>query len=214
MVRREPPKGGTRAKRAVDLLLATPAVAVTLPVVAVLATGSLIAYRANPFFTQERTGLDGHSFRCTKIRSMSTDAPHKADRHTINLHVNGRWGRFLRASHLDELPQFWHVISGTMTLVGPRPVIPEHHDDFDDSFVEERTRVKPGLTGLWQISPYKAEAIGEHPEFDLYYLENRTLRLDVWIMARTAKFLLGGKNNVPLEGIPRWTGAAIPKVKS
>lgn len=203
--------GGDRAKRAVDLILATPAAAVTLPVVAVLAIGSIIAYRANPFFTQERTGLDGHSFRCTKIRSMSTKAPRKADRRTIDAHGNGPWGRFLRASHLDELPQFWQVISGTMTLVGPRPVIPEHHDDFDGLFVEERTRVKPGLTGLWQISPFKADSIGEHPEFDRYYLENRTMRLDLWIMARTSKFLLGGKNNVPLDGIPRWTGAAPPR---
>jgi len=95
-----------------------------------------------------------------------------------------------------------------MSLVGPRPVIPGHCETFEADFVAERLMVRPGLTGLWQIGPHKDTPIGEHPEFDLYYLEHRTARLDAWIMLRTAKFLLGGQNNLPLDRIPRWTGAA------
>ena len=91
----------------------------------------------------------------------------------------------LRGHHLDELPQLWLVIAGKMTLVGPRPEMPTLSASFDREFVADRVSVKPGCTGLWQVSQGSRGLIGESPEWDRHYVEHATLRLDLWIMFRT-----------------------------
>jgi lipopolysaccharide/colanic/teichoic acid biosynthesis glycosyltransferase len=201
-------------KRGFDVVVAFVMAVVTAPVLAVVAFGSLVAFRAQPFFTQERVGRGGRTFTCVKVRSLPVSAPPTADRRAIRSHEDGGWGSWLRRAKLDELPQLWLVVTGTMSLVGPRPVIPGHSERFDTEFVTQRLAVRPGLTGLWQISPHKDEAIDANPEFDLHYLAHRTLRLDVWIVARTARFVLGGRNDLRLDQIPRWTGACQPRSSS
>ena len=91
----------------------------------------------------------------------------------------------MRRLHLDELPQLFLVVIGKMSLVGPRPEMHSLTTHYGDEFAAQRTQVRPGCTGLWQISEHCTKMIFEHPEFDLQYVQNRSLRFDMWIIART-----------------------------
>ena len=157
-------------KRIFDLAIALPAVVLTLPLIVVLAVGSAISFRAWPFFTQTRLGHHGKEFRFVKIRSLPASAPAPADKYELQAVQNTRFGRFLRTWHLDELPQLWLVVWGTMSLVGPRPEMPSLAATFDPDFVAERMTVKPGCTGLWQISDASGGLIGENPSYDRLYV--------------------------------------------
>lgn len=194
-----------RQKRIVDVVVAGVASVVTLPIVVVLAIGSAISFRAWPFFTQPRLGKDGAVFRFIKIRSLPKSAPDTADKYELAAVDNTRYGRFLRKSHLDELPQLWLVVWGTMSLIGPRPEMPELAATFDPDFVAKRTAVRPGCTGLWQISADAAGLIGEAPQYDLAYIERRSARLDWWILMRTARVTFGGRTLSALSDAPDWT---------
>jgi hypothetical protein len=96
----------------------------------------------------------------------------------------------LRRLHLDELPQLLLVLTGKMSLVGPRPEMPNLYSAFDLQFAARRIGVRPGCTGLWQISEHCDRMIFEHPEYDGFYLEHRSLGLDVRVMARSVRLLL------------------------
>jgi lipopolysaccharide/colanic/teichoic acid biosynthesis glycosyltransferase len=176
------------------------------PVILVLAAGSAISFKAWPFFLQPRLGLNGRVFPCIKLRSLPRTTPTTADKYTLAEHTTTRWGRFLRSTHLDELPQLYNVFVGQMSLVGPRPEMPSLSATFDQQFVAQRLTVRPGCTGLWQVSTAASGLIGERPEWDLAYLRGRTLRLHVWIMLRTAHLLFGGRPIECLDQVPRWTG--------
>ena len=115
----------------------------------------------------------------------------------------------IRYRHLDEFPQLWLVLAGKMTLVGPRPEMPTLSASFDQDFVAERLTVKPGCTGLWQVSTSARRLIGEAPEFDLHYVRNWTLRLDMWIAYRTILAMTTTNEIAGVDEIPRWTGAAV-----
>jgi lipopolysaccharide/colanic/teichoic acid biosynthesis glycosyltransferase len=119
-----------------------------------------------------------------------------------------RFAKVLRGHHLDELPQLWLVIAGRMTLVGPRPEMPTLSASFDPDFVATRVSVKPGCTGLWQISHGSRGLIGEAPEWDTHYVQHATLRLDLWIMFRTVLTMAKIREVQGVSDIPRWTGAA------
>jgi len=205
-----PPVSRRFVRRVLDLVVAIPVSVVSLPVVAVSAVVSSLVYRANPFFVQERLGEGGRPFRFVKLRSLPTDAPPAADKYTIHDLPNSRWGRFLRLSHIDELPQSWHVLAGAMAVVGPRPEMPTLAATFDPDFVAERTTVRPGWTGLWQVSADAVALIGEHPEYDRHYVRHRTLRLDLWILLATIPVVLTAHPGFRLADVPRWTGAAVP----
>ena len=191
-------------KRLLDLAFAVPAAVLTLPLVLVLAIGSAISFRAWPFFVQKRLGLNGREFRFIKLRSLPATTPVAADKYQLRQVENSRWGRFLRNTKLDELPQLWLVVWGTMSLVGPRPEMPELAATFDQSFVAERTTVKPGCTGLWQISMASAALIGESPEWDVVYVRAYSLRLDIWILARTVLQFVGGLSLTSADDLPEW----------
>lgn len=195
-------------KRAIDGVVAVVLSIVTAPIVILLLIGSAVTYRAVPLFVQPRLGLDGRVFRCVKVRTLPTSAPVDADKYSVAAIEPGRWGRTLRRRHLDELPQLWLVATGRMSLVGPRPEMPRLAATFDADFVAERTTVRPGCTGLWQVSVDVARLIGEAPEYDLHYVRHHTLRLDAWIIGRTVTTLLGGPKITSLGDIPAWTGAA------
>lgn len=202
-----PPVSSRFSRRVLDLTVAVPVSVVSAPFVAAAAIVSAVVYRANPFFVQERLGEGGRPFRFVKIRSLPTSTPPAADKYAIQGVANPHWGRFLRFSHLDELPQAWLVVAGRMAMVGPRPEMTSLASTFDPGFVAERTTVRPGWTGLWQVSPDAVGLIGEHPEYDLHYLRHRTLRLDCWILLATARVVLRQRAGFRLDDIPRWTGA-------
>lgn len=186
------PWANSSAKRAFDLLVAVPLAVATLPVLGALLAVSAVVFRANPLFTQDRLGRDGAMFRFVKIRSLARSVPTSIDKYALTEQPLSRWGRFIRSSHLDELPQLWLVVSGAMSLVGPRPELPEIAAGFDQGFVHRRTLVRPGVTGLWQTSRAVVGLIGEAPEFDDLYLTAASARLDVTVLIRTIRQPFGG----------------------
>jgi exopolysaccharide biosynthesis polyprenyl glycosylphosphotransferase len=143
-------------------------------------------------FVQERVGRNGEVFKMFKFRSMRLDAPrYSPSPISSNDERITRIGRFLRKMNLDELPQLLNVVVGDMSLVGPRPEMPflvERHA----AAHRERLQVTPGITGLWQLSADRAFPIHENIEYDLYYIRNRSLVMDVAVLAHTLLFAMGG----------------------
>jgi lipopolysaccharide/colanic/teichoic acid biosynthesis glycosyltransferase len=137
------------------------------------------------FFIQERVGKNGRHFQILKFRSMFVTAPHYAasPRRSSDPRIT-TVGRLLRRLGLDELPQLINVLKGDMSVVGPRPEMPflvERHR----ALHRERLRVKPGITGLWQLSPDRRHPIHENVHHDLYYIGNGNLFLDLAILVHT-----------------------------
>lgn len=177
-------------KRIIDILGSVVGLVLFAPVIVVLAC---LVYRESPgpvFYRQRRLGRDGHPFEILKIRSMRLDAETESgaawttqdDRRRLRI------GAFLRSSNLDELPQLWNVLKGEMSLVGPRPERPEFIADFKEEIPHYNARhsVKPGMTGWAQIHGFRGDTdLNERIRCDLYYLENWTLLLDVYIMVVT-----------------------------
>lgn len=151
------------------------------------------------FYRQERLGLGGRRFTILKFRSMRTDAERATERWASPADARAtRIGRFLRRTHLDELPQFWNVLKGEMSLVGPRPERPGFTDDLAESipFYRLRLAVRPGLTGLKQIRVGYAATLDEHLEVlrhDLYYIKHRSLVFNLFIIGRTVARVFGMK---------------------
>lgn len=136
---------------------------------------------------QQRLGRDGRLFTLIKIRSLPEATPPSVNKYQLHAFPTTRFGRFLRRTHLDELPQCWLVLTGRMSLVGPRPEMPQLAAQFDPSFISSRNSVRPGLTGLWQLSSASGKLIAEAKEFDLYYLHQASALLDAWILYRTLR---------------------------
>ncbi|HTF90437.1 MAG TPA: sugar transferase [Planctomycetota bacterium] len=176
----------TRAsKRALDIGLALFVLAIAMPVFVISALLIKRESKGPVYFLQTRIGKDGKPFRMIKFRTMhehlSYDAPapkHHADPRVTNI------GRLLRRYSLDELPQLLNVLRGEMSIVGPRPEMPFIVATYGP-IERERLRAKPGLTGLWQISYARGEAIHENLDYDLYYIEHQSLMLDFVIMGLT-----------------------------
>lgn len=196
------PWASSPLRRVSDPLVGLLLTIVTLPVVLVLAIGSAIAFRAWPIFRQPRVGRDGRPFAFVKIRSLPRTTPGDIDKYLLQDHLSSKWGRFIRRTHLDEFPQCWLLVTGKMSLVGPRPEMPSLSNTYDPAFVAARLQVRPGLTGPWQISPDSAGLIGESPQYDLWYLAHASPTLDLWLVWRTVLGLFGGAP-LTLEQYPR-----------
>lgn len=173
-------------KRALDIGLALLVLALAMPVFVISALLIKRESKGPVFFLQTRIGKDGHPFRMVKFRTMhehlSHDAPApKSQRDPRVTHI----GRLLRRYSLDELPQLLNVLRGEMSIVGPRPEMPFIVATYGP-IQRERLRAKPGLTGLWQISYARGEAIHENLDYDLYYIEHQSIMLDFVIMGLTA----------------------------
>lgn len=177
-------------KRAVDIVLGSVLALLALPLILALSVGSAVAFRAWPIFVQPRVGRDGRLFRCLKIRSLPKSAPRAADKHEVAHVLTNRYGRFVRATHLDELPQLLLVPVGSMSLVGPRPAIPELLSRFPERALERRSRVRPGCTGLWQVSEAAIGPIYASLQYDRFYVSNYSLKLDTQILGRTLLLML------------------------
>lgn len=198
------PTDADLARRALDVAVAATLVLVTLPVMLMSALASAAALRSSPFFVQRRVGLDGEEFKFIKVRTLPPSTPRYIDKHNLDQRGIPAVCRVLRRLHLDELPQLLLVLTGRMTLVGPRPEMRSLHDRMPTPFAAERTAVRPGCTGLWQVSEACTSLISAAPEYDRYYIEHRSLRLDLWILWRTARKMshLGGC--VALADVPAW----------
>ena len=190
----------SRLKRALDIVLGSVFFIATLPLVAVLVALIKITMGGDPFFVQGRVGRLGKPFKIYKLRTMIPGAvgePADAEGwHEKNEDRITRLGGFLRKYHLDELPQFYNVIKGDMSIVGPRPEMEMFIRDCEKKipFYRLRLAVKPGITGWAQIRfLHTSTLIGYQEKFryDLYYLSNQTFRLDLEIIVRTILRLVG-----------------------
>lgn len=200
-------------KRTVDLSAGMLVMVLGAPVFLFLATAVKLSSPGPVLFRQVRLGRDGKPFTFYKFRSMhhknddglhrdfardfiSGDMLEESDESTVFKMVRDpritTIGRFLRRSSLDELPQFYNVLRGEMSLVGPRPPISyelEHYQDWH----KDRLKVKPGLTGLWQVSGRSTVGFDEMVKLDLYYIGHWNLMLDLKIMARTVPAMVKGE---------------------
>jgi len=189
-------------KRALDLTAASLLLLIGLPVILLVALGVWIESggRGPILFHQTRVGLGGKPFRLHKFRSMRVDA--EADGvarwATLGDPRVTRFGRFLRKTRLDEMPQLFNVLRGEMSLVGPRPERPEFVAELSARlrYYPERHRVKPGLTGWAQLNYQYGSSIDDAKkklEYDLYYVKNASLFLDLVILLETVEIVLWGK---------------------
>lgn len=206
--------GSFAVKRGIDMLSALAVIVLGLPFYALIAALIKLTSEGPVLFVQDRVGRDGEPFKFYKFRTMVVDNSDIAHRDFAQEFITGRLmndahedgkrvfkmqndprvtsiGRFLRKSSLDELPQFINVLRGEMTLVGPRPPLAyelAHYKEWHRC----RLGVKPGLTGLWQVSGRSTVPFDEMVMLDLYYIENWSLALDVKIILRTIPVMLFG----------------------
>lgn len=184
-------------KRFIDILGASVILLLAFPVLIAVVAAMRLQDDGPVLFRQQRVGRDGVPFTLLKFRSMVPDAEALLDELRLrNERLDGPlfkmghdprvtpFGRFLRASSLDELPQLFNVLRGDMSLVGPRPALPEEASMFS-ARLQRRAAVRPGITGLWQVEARDAPSFGAYERLDLYYVENRTLSLDVAIILAT-----------------------------
>lgn len=199
-------RGGWRAvaKRTFDVALASTILLLSAPIMLAAIIAIRIDSRGPVFFKQVRVGRHGETFRLIKLRTMVVDAEErKADLAHLN-EADGalfkirqdpritKVGRVLRKLSIDELPQLFNVLQGTMSMVGPRPALPDEVAEWDDEVVE-RLRVLPGLTGMWQVFGRSDASFETYKRLDLYYVDNWSLAHDVRICARTVGVVLTGR---------------------
>jgi lipopolysaccharide/colanic/teichoic acid biosynthesis glycosyltransferase len=184
---------GALAKRALDVLLVLASAPLVLT--AVLLISSVICWDGPPLYFQDRVGEGGRTFRLVKLRTMRVDA----ERHSgpvlagENDSRTTRVGRTLRRLRLDELPQLWNVLRGEMSLVGPRPERPEFIVDFRRlPHYETRHLIRPGITGIAQLTGGYSATVEEKLRCDLLYMNCRSLRLDLKLLTLTAVDLVRG----------------------
>lgn len=182
----------TSTKRIIDFMFSVTLLIVTAPLLAVLALAVLVDSKGPVIFRQRRVGKNGESFDIYKFRSMRVDAPKYefSPKGTEDPRIT-RVGRFLRKTSFDELPQLLNVVKGDMSLVGPRPEMPFIVDRYG-SRERQRLCVVPGITGLWQLSADRAFLIHENLQYDLYYIRNRGLFMDLAILLHTAFVAMKG----------------------
>ncbi len=187
-------------KPVLDRVVAGLLLAVFSPLLVVLTLVVFVSMRGNPFFRQRRVGLDGREFIVLKFRTMTHDRrrtaadfggedrrkTHKTPDHPLLTPT----GRVLRKLSLDEMPQLLNVLAGHMSLVGPRPELPSVVERYEP-WQHRRHCVRPGLTGLWQVSARGSRPMHECTDLDLAYVESISLATDVKILLRTPMVAFG-----------------------
>ncbi len=185
--------GDERLRRALDLVIAVPAVILTAPVIAVLAWRIRRESPGGALYKQVRAGRDGRPFEIYKLRTMVKDAEFQGAGLAV-LQGDSRitpTGALLRRYSLDELPNLWNVVRGEMSVVGPRPTLPAQTEQYT-AHQRRRLEVAPGITGWAQVNGRAALPWSERIELDVWYVEHRSLWLDVRILLRTVAMVLGG----------------------
>jgi exopolysaccharide biosynthesis polyprenyl glycosylphosphotransferase len=201
--RREFPRDAFLLKRVMDVLFAGFALVVTAPFMAAIAILIRLDSPGPVLYTADRLGRKGRVFRCYKFRTMVEDADrrrkdlqHMNERDGVLFKISNdprvtRVGGWLRKYSLDELPQFWNVLRGDMSMVGPRPPLAAEVEKYDLAHLR-RLDVLPGITGLWQVEARQDPSFDNYISLDTAYVENWTLMLDLRIMARTVGVVLAG----------------------
>ena len=198
------------AKRMLDLAIGGAVLLFLLPIIVTAGLLVLVVDGGPVFFQQRRSGLGGRTIWVPKIRTMRRDAErYLADALDTNPAVRDEWesryklkedprlipgiGRFFRRFSVDELPQLWSVIVGDMSLVGPRPFPDYHIEKFSPAFRELRHRVRPGITGLWQVTVRSEGGIEEQEGFDTHYIRNWSVWFDLYVLSRTVVAVASGR---------------------
>jgi lipopolysaccharide/colanic/teichoic acid biosynthesis glycosyltransferase len=204
--------GQAMLRRAADIVVGTGLVLLLSPVLLLVALAIRLDSRGPALFRQRRVGHEEREFTLLKFRSMRVDADPRGHREYVTSLIQGSTadggrenlyklavddritpvGRWVRRWSLDELPQLFNVIAGHMTLVGPRPAIPYEVAEYPSWYLQ-RFSVKPGLTGLWQVSGRSERTYEEMVRLDVEYARDRTLLLDLSILAKTPWVVVGRK---------------------
>ncbi|MBE9189015.1 sugar transferase [Gloeocapsopsis crepidinum LEGE 06123] len=197
-------------KRLFDVIFSLSVLILFSPVYLLLAL--LIAYSSEGpvFYIQERVGKNYQSFECIKFRTMVTNAdemllelmeasPHLRQEFADNFKLKQdpritKIGRFLRLTSLDEFPQFWNVLKGDMSVVGPRPLVAQELYMYG-SHIDKVLTIKPGITGLWQVSGRNDIPYNRRIQIDLYYVKFHNFWLDLWVIVKTIGVVIVPKNN-------------------
>lgn len=183
-------------KRALDILVSLVLLAISSPLILLAAVATKLGSRGPVFYCQQRVGVRGGAFRIVKIRTMVDDAESAGAQWATRYDKRiTPVGRFLRATRIDELPQLWNILRGDMSLIGPRPERPEfvHLLASQIPYYRARLSVRPGLTGWAQIMYRYGSSVDDARvklEYDLYYIKNRSVLLDLSIGLRTLKTIL------------------------
>jgi lipopolysaccharide/colanic/teichoic acid biosynthesis glycosyltransferase len=198
------------AKRTIDVVLAGAVLLVALPVLFLAAIAIRVDSPGSWLFHQERVGADGRRFRMHKLRTMRTAEAGDRHRDYVAGMIDGtatqidglyklvdddrrtRVGRVLRKLSIDELPQLWNVLRGQMSIVGPRPALAQEVERYRPAALQ-RLAIKPGLTGLWQVSGRSRVSYDRMVELDAEYWQRWSLLLDLRILAKTPTTLLRGE---------------------
>jgi len=196
-------------KRTIDLFLVLVSAPLWIPLLMLLAVFIWVADRQNPLFLQHRAGKANRSFRPVKFRTMVGNAEDVLEKALLDdASLREEWeqscklrndprvtriGKLLRRTSLDELPQVLNVLIGQMSLVGPRPLPDYHHEQLTEAARAPRSRVKPGITGLWQVSGRSDSGTAGMEKWDTYYVRNWSIWLDAVILARTLVSVLSAK---------------------
>ncbi|MXG89970.1 exopolysaccharide biosynthesis polyprenyl glycosylphosphotransferase [Nocardioides sp. YIM 123512] len=207
LVHIDPPRhtlAARRAKRVFDVAVTSAILLLAAPTMLAIATWVKLHDRGPVFFRQTRTGRHGEEFSCLKFRTMVTDAEARLARLQAEQGFEGGLfkmkddpritspGKLLRRLSLDELPQLLNVLRGDMSLVGPRPPLPSEVATYD-RLTQRRLKVRPGLTGLWQVSGRSDLTWEESVRLDLYYVDNWSMLQDLTILSRTAGAVLASR---------------------
>lgn len=201
---------GDFAKRLFDVLFSLSVLILFSPVYLLLTLLIAISSPGPVFYVQERVGRDHKRFDCIKFRTMVDNAeeilldimsnsPQIREEFEDNFKLKydprtTRIGKFLRLTSLDEFPQFWNVLKGDMSVVGPRPLVPEELSRYG-GYIDKVLTIKPGITGLWQVSGRNDIPYSRRIQIDVYYVKFRDFWLDMWIIMKTIGVVIAPKNN-------------------
>ena len=193
-------------KRTIDIVGSAVALVVAGPIILGFAAAVFLDDpHGSPFFGQPRVGENGKVFKLWKIRSMVCNAEDLLKNLQGKNEMDGpafkiandpritRIGHFIRKTSIDELPQFWNVLKGDMSIVGPRPPLPREVVQYTE-YQKQRLLIKPGITCIWQIQPRRNElSFNEWVALDVEYIKNRSLWLDIKLMFKTAGAMFGAE---------------------
>lgn len=207
----DPPTHYRVMKRLIDIVGSVVMMAAVAPLLLLIAVAIKFTSEGPVLFPQKRVGYKGKIFNMLKFRTMRLDEDPQAHKEYVTQLISGKYGaageqplyklvhdpritplgRFLRRTSLDELPQFWNVLCGDMSLVGPRPPIPFELTAYQP-WLKQRLSVKPGITGLWQIKGRSRTTFDEMVELDIAYIMHPSILLDLRILVTTPKAAIRG----------------------
>lgn len=201
---------GDVVKRLFDIVFALFVLIVFSPVYLILTISIALNSQGPIFYVQQRVGKNHQLFNCIKFRTMIDNADEAlvemmqdSDRVRQEFHDSfklkqdpriTRMGKFLRLTSLDEFPQFWNVLRGEMSVVGPRPLVPEELPKYGRK-INTVLKIKPGITGLWQVSGRNDIPYPKRVQIDVYYATSHNWVLDLWIVYKTIGVILFPRNN-------------------